>query len=283
MSQVKRDPDSIYERDYTRHLSFALRLSKRAGDEMLRNFNPLGFPTKSKKDQSAITIVDTFLNQMVIDAIHTTFPDHDIVSEEGSSMDNNSDYVWVCDPLDGTRQFAMGVANFAFSIALTYQGKPILGVIFEPITNKLFQAVMGKGAQMNGHPIHVSRKNKLSDSLCFFTSSIRSAYNILGVIPILIAHTKRLYNFACCTVESDLVASGLAEAVVYANNSAHDFAAVKIIVEEAGGKVTDLWGQEQRYDKPLRGVVVSNGRVHTQLINLLQKYIGEATAYTGSS
>lgn len=254
---------------YDEYLAFALKLSKRAGREMLKRFNPLGCPAKSKKDQSAITVVDTFLNQLVIDAVHAKFPLHDILSEEGSSLGNSSDYVWVCDPLDGTRQFSMGTANFAFSIALTYRGKPIIGVIFEPYTKKLFHAVVGHGARLNGKLINVSKKNKLSDSLCFFTSSIRSTYNILGFIPILIAHAKRVYNFACCTVESDLVASGLAEAVVYANNSAHDFAAVKVIVEEAGGKVTDLWGHEQRYDKPLKGVIVSNSHVHKQLISLL--------------
>lgn len=254
---------------YEDYLTFALKLSKRAGREMLKHFNPLGFPTKSKKDQSAITIVDTFLNQLVIDAVHAKFPHHDILAEEGSSMENHSDYVWVCDPLDGTRQFSMGTANFAFSIALTHKGKPILGVIFEPYMKKLFQAVVGQGARLNGKLIRVSKKNRLVDSLCFFNSRTRSTYNILGFIPILIAHAKRVYNFACCTVESDLVASGLAEAVVYANNSAHDFAAVKVIVEEAGGKVTDLWGQEQRYDKPLKGVIVSNGHVHKQLISLL--------------
>lgn len=268
MSNKKRFSNKKSEHE--QYLAFALKLSKRAGREMLRHFDAFGFPSKSKKDQSAVTTVDTLLNQLVIDAVHAAFPDHDILSEEGSSLGNNSDYVWVCDPLDGTRQFVMGIANFAFSIALTYKGKPVVGVIFEPYTKKLFQAVIGKGASMNGKVIRVSKKNKLADSLCFFTSSIRSAYNILNLVPTLIANTKRVYNFACCTVESNLVAAGHAEAVIYANDCAHDFAAVKVIVEEAGGKVTDLWGHEQRYDKPLRGVIVSNGHIHKQLVSLLQ-------------
>ncbi len=255
---------------YDRYLAFALELSKRAGTEMMRQYNPFGFPAKTKPDQSAITTVDTHLNHMVIESVLQMFPDHDILAEEGSSMRHKSEYVWVCDPLDGTRQFAMGTPNFAFSIALTHRGRPVVGVIFEPYTHKLFQAVIGKGASMNGKVIRVSKKNKLADSLCFFTSSIRSAYNILNLVPTLIANTKRVYNFACCTVESNLVAAGHAEAVIYANDCAHDFAAVKVIVEEAGGKVTDLWGHEQRYDKPLRGVIVSNGHIHKQLVSLLQ-------------
>lgn len=257
--------------DYGEYFVFASRLSKRAGREMLKRFDPMGFPAKVKADMSAVTEVDLYLNQLVIDAVHARFPQHDILAEEGSSLKNKSDYVWVCDPLDGTRQFAMGTANFAFSLALTYRGEPVLGVIYEPYTNKLFHAIKGKGAMRNNKRIHVSKKNKLSDSLCFFTSSIRSTYNILGLIPILIANAKRVYNFACCTVESDLVASGFAEAVIYANNSAHDFAAVKIIVEEAGGKVTDLWGNEQRYDQPIKGVIVSNGLVHQQLLRLVRR------------
>jgi len=269
MTNVKQNPNSNHKRSYNEHLAFALSLSKRAGRVMLKHFNPLGFPAKSKKDQSAITIVDTFLNQLVIDAVHAKFPHHDILAEEGSSMENNSDYVWVCDPLDGTRQFSMGTANFAFSIALTYKGKPVLGVIFEPYMKKLFQALIGQGTRLNGKLIHVSKKNRLTDSLCFLNTRTRSTYNILGFIPILIAHTKRVYNFACCTLEGDLVASGLAEGVIFANDSAHDFAALKVIIEEAGGKVTDLWGHEQRYDRPLKGVVASNGHIHKQLISLL--------------
>ena len=79
--------------NYDEYLAFALKLSKRAGREMLKRFNPLGCPAKSKKDQSAITVVDTFLNQLVIDAVHKRFPLHDILSEEGSSLGNNSDYI----------------------------------------------------------------------------------------------------------------------------------------------------------------------------------------------
>lgn len=259
--------------NYDDYLAFALKLSDRAGRIMLKYFNLRGFPATSKKDQSAVTTVDIMLNKIVIDAVHTRFPDHDVLSEEGNSLGNNSDFVWVCDPLDGTRQFSMGTPNFAFSIALTYKGKPVVGVIFEPYTKKLFQAVVGKGARLNGKIIHVSKKNKLSDSLCFFTSSIRSTYNILGFIPVLIAHSKRVYNFACCTVESNLVASGLAEAVIYANNAAHDFAAIKIIVEEAGGTVTDLWGLSQRYDKPLKGALVSNGYLQRQLLSLIRSVL----------
>ena len=153
----------------------------------MQHYNPLGFPTTMKKDKSVVTEVDTFLNQMVIDVVHTTYPHHDVLAEEGSSLRNDSEYVWVCDPIDGTRQFSMGTANFAFSLALTYRGKSVLGVIYEPFTKKLFTAVIGKGAYLNGTKIHVNARNRLSDSLCFFTASIRSKYNILG--------------FACCQVE----------------------------------------------------------------------------------
>ncbi len=275
MSNVKRNSKSEYQNDYNEYLAFALKLSKRAGREMMKYYNPHGFPTTMKKDKSVVTEVDTLLNRMVIQAVHAEYPHHDILAEEESSLENNSEFVWVCDPIDGTRQFSMGTANFSFSIALTYQGKSVLGVIFEPFTKKLYTATIGKGAYLNDVKIHVNAKNRLADSLCFFTASTRSKYNILGFIPILIAHTKRVYNFACCTVESNLVASGLAEGVVYANNSAHDFAAVKVIVEEAGGKVTDLWGNDQRYDQSLRGVIVSNGHIHKQLVALLQSTLAK--------
>ena len=270
MSNDKRNSKSKYQSDYDGFLAFAVALSKRAGREMMRHYSPLGFPTTMKKDKSVVTVVDTLLNRMVIEAIHATYPQHDVLAEEESSLQNKGDFVWVCDPIDGTRQFSMGTANFSFSIGLTYRGISVLGVIYEPFTKKLYTAVAGKGAYLNGTKIHVNTKNRLSDSLCFFTASIRSRYNILGFVPLLIAHTKRVYNFACCTVEGNLVASGLAEGLVYANNSAHDFAALKVILEEAGGKITDLWGNDQRYDRPLKGVVLSNGRIHTQLIKLLK-------------
>lgn len=258
-------------RVYLAYRDFAIHLARSAGAHMMKHHGPFGFPMTTKNNRSALTAIDTALNAKVIETITHTYPDHSVLAEEGNSINQTSEYVWVCDPLDGTRQFAMGTATFAFSLALVYQGNPVIGVIYEPYTNKLYEAVKGEGACLNGNRIKVSKKNKLQDALCFFASNPHSRYNILALAPMLIAHTKRVYNIGSCAVEGGLVASGMAETVIYANDGAHDFAAIKIIVEEAGGTVTDLWGASQRYDNPLKGALVSNGLIHRQLLHLVQK------------
>src|SRR3990167_6073867 len=140
---------------------FAINLAYKAGERMRKDFT-LGMKKEWKKDKTPVTVTDTVINRMVIDAIEKEYPSHSILGEEENKM-KESEYVWVCDPIDGTVPFAHGFPIFAFSLALVKNGAPILGVIYDPMLDRLVYAEKGKGAFLNSKPIKVSSFSSFSE------------------------------------------------------------------------------------------------------------------------
>ena len=126
-----------------RYKKFAISLAMRAGKMMRRNF-VLGGKRTWKKDHSPLTKTDLVINQMVIDAVHKHFPGYGVLAEEGSSLVQGSEYVWVCDPIDGTVPFSHGFPTFVFSLALVKNGQPIFGLLYDPMMNRMYVAEKGK-------------------------------------------------------------------------------------------------------------------------------------------
>ena len=153
-----------------------------------------------------------------------------------------------------------------FSLALVKNGVPITGVLLDPIVGRLFYAEKGKGAFLNNKKIRVSKKKDLKGALIGINSR-----KLLD----LAKHLRYEYEaypifFHCTTYSASLVACGEFVAEIYGSNKAWDSAAVKIIVEEAGGKVTDLHGNEQRYDGPIQGCVATNGILHEEILKYIK-------------
>lgn len=233
---------------------------------MKENF-VLGMKKEWKEDGTPLTATDIKINQIVLNAIQKRYPDHSVVSEEGSKLLPQREYTWVCDPLDGTIAFSHGYPLFTFSIALLRYGESVLGVIYDPIGNRLVSATKGKGAFLNDKKISVSKekyifKTSFIDANCDFKLSVlRDA-----LIKKTGCYVSTLYS-TC--IGSLLVASGEFLAEIYEYNHPWDGAAAKIIVEEAGGKVTDLLGKEQNYDQKINGYIASNGFVHKELVDII--------------
>ncbi|MEK9178787.1 MAG: inositol monophosphatase [Patescibacteria group bacterium] len=251
--------------------NFVIDLAYKAGERMRKDFT-LGMKKEWKKDRTPVTITDTFVNQMVIDAISEKFPEHSILGEELSSL-KDSEYVWVCDPIDGTVPFSHGFPIFAFSLALVKKGKPILGVIYDPIIDRMVYAEKGKGAFLNGKPIKVSTASSFSERT-IIDGGIQ-ALGLLGLGEKILKRevlTTRIYS---CVYGGMLVALGEFVAEIYRYVNPWDGAAVKIVVEEAGGKVTNLLGKEQRYDREINGFIASNGKVHDELVRRSKAHLRE--------
>ena len=211
---------------------------------------------------------------MVIDQISRKYPDHSILSEEGSKLRNNADYTWVCDPIDGTIPFSHSVPTCMFSLALVTDGKPIVAATFDPFLDRMFTAIKGHGAFLNNKKIHVS--NELFNQHSIIGNGLwhKSPYPIDHVINTI----NIKYNSICMNLESIvymgmLVGLGEFVATIYSSIYAHDVAAIKLIVEEAGGLVTDIKGNDQRYDQNIQGAIISNGVVHDELIRLVHEDI----------
>lgn len=248
--------------------NFAINLAREAGETIKRNF-VLRMKKEWKADNTPLTETDVVLNQLVIDSVRKAFPGHNILSEEGDYVSGTSEYVWVCDPLDGTIPFSHGIPTCVFSLALTHNGKSILGVVYDPFMDRMFFAERGGGAYMNGEKISVSNGDILRGSLIGITYWKDAPFDLSPLVEALKTERAHILNIYSITYMGVLVAGGELAATIYSGNKPFDTAAVKIIVEEAGGRVTDLFGDEQRYDGDCRGHLVTNGMLHKKLLELV--------------
>ncbi|MFH1235570.1 MAG: inositol monophosphatase family protein, partial [Parcubacteria group bacterium] len=214
---------------------FATSLARQAG-EIIKKYFFEGVETEYKEHQSHVTIADRTINQLVADAIAKKFPKHGFIGEEGGGFNQNAEYIWVCDPLDGTLLFVAGIPNVAFSLSLVQDGQPILGTIYHPFSERLYSAEIGKGTRLNGKAVRVNTVNTLSRSLVGIFAWNKAHYDFTGVLTTLIKDTGADFQTGSAVYLGALVASGEAVANLFPHTTPWDVAAQKIIVEEAGGK-----------------------------------------------
>ena len=196
---------------------------------------------EAKADESPVTIADRNAEAAMRVLIEKTFPDHGIIGEEHGKQNEDAEYVWVLDPIDGTKSFVTGKPLFGILIALMKNGKPILGVIDMPALGERFIGVNGT-ATMNGDAVAVRGAKDLKDAWLytttpdmFDTDERRAAYGRL-------AADVRQALFGCDCYAYGLLASGHVDLVCEANMSLYDFAALVPVVEGAGGVITDWQG-----------------------------------------
>lgn len=222
---------------------------------------------KSYKD--FVTNVDLESEKIITEIIREKFPDHIIYSEEKGIEEKNSDYEWVIDPLDGTHNYLFNIPFFAISIGLSFKRSVIMGAVLLPAFNELYFAGKGGDASLNGKPIKVAEQETLIDSLILYDNQFHNHENMLpNYIKIVDkSFTTRILGSAA----SDLcfVARGYADARILHKPKLCDFAAGALIVEEAGGKVTDFKGKHWNIDT--KSVIASNGKIHDELLKILKK------------
>lgn len=255
-------------------LDFAKSVALEAGDIMRKYFGKKP-DSHLKANNTIATVADEEINDLVIKRVTERYPAHDIDGEEASQR-RGSKYVWACDPIDGTASFIMGLPVSVFSLALVIDGQPEVGVIYAPFSDHLYWASRGRGAYMNSQPIHVSR-HSLDDRVEMNIDWWPSAqWDVMQAVHDL-AYEKDVYvtTVGSTTHAAALVARGEFVASVFTGTKGKnvDIAAAKVIVEEAGGKVTDLFGREQRYDQDICGAVLSNGIVHEEIVKAMRKLI----------
>lgn len=254
----------------TSHIDTALDLAKKAGKVMRKNFR-LSMKKEWKDERSPVTETDIAINDMVLKEIKTRYPDHSILSEEGDDFSHESEYVWICDPVDGTHNFSHGIPTATFALALTRSGEPILGAIYDPFLDRLFSAEKGKGAYMNGDRIHVSKSPVLKRTVI----GMGKMKNIRNLFPVMEAgreHGAVFITGLSTHYMSALVAAGEFAASFFGGTSPHDITASRILVEEAGGKTSDLFGKtSERYDRETEGQLCSNGAVHDELLAIMDR------------
>ena len=253
------------------YLNFAKELAYKAGEVMKKYFYE-DYEIEYKSDDTPVTIADKKINNMVIEEVKKRFPEHGVDGEEAKNL-NNSNYLWVVDPIDGTSGYTRHFPVAVFSLALVIDGEPVVGVVYDPFLDELFSAIKGEGAFCNDKPIHVNN-NKLGDKGCNidFCMWNNMKYDTFKVIAMLKKHNKvsmvGSVARACMAVASGKISAELFPGVEHGNC---DMAASALIVREAGGKVTSFLGKEQRYDKDIDGALISNGLIHDDLLEVIKK------------
>lgn len=254
------------------YLEFAKQIAYKAGEIMLKYFNQKDI-SSYKGDKTIVTLADKEINLYLIEQVKKKYPSHSVDGEE--EQFGKSNYVWICDPVDGTAMYARHVPVAVFSLALVIEGKPIVGVVYDPFTDSLYSAIKGEGAYKNGEKINVN-DYKLEDirSACHCDMWTKTKYNVFDVLKEL-SKITRLNDIGSITRASCLVATGDYTLTIFTGTEHKncDIAAVKVIVEEAGGRVTDLFGNEQRYDQSIQGAIISNGIVHEEVVEVIKKYL----------
>lgn len=252
-----------------KYLKFAKDIAYKAGKIMIKYFKDNN-KASYKLDQTIVTKADTEINQYLIKRVKETFPTHSVDGEE--EQFGKSNYVWVCDPIDGTAMYARGIPVAVFSLALVIEGVPTIGVVYDPFTDSMYSAIKGKGAYKNDKKISVNNI-ELNDkkSVANFDMWPKADYNLYDSIKEL---GKKTYFVGVGSVirACMCIATGDFNLAIFPGTTHKncDIAAAKVIVEASGGKVTDLFGNEQRYDRDINGAVISNGKVHDEVVAVLK-------------
>jgi histidinol-phosphatase len=250
---------------FEHELAFANGLADRAGEIGMGLYLGDGLEIRRKADRTVVTQADTSIESMVREQVAAAFPDDHVLGEEEGGTDRQQGRVWIVDPIDATANFARGVPIWATLIALQVDGELALGLVHAPALGERYEAVRGGGARMNGRRIRVSETDRLDDAHLFFAElgswvggGGAAALALLGGA----ARTRGLGDFWGHV----LVARGAGEAMIEPELNVWDYAAIQIVVEEAGGRVTQLDGSAPRHGG---SVVSSNGLLHDRILQEL--------------
>ena len=230
------------------------------------------FVIESKEGiNNLVTEVDRLSEDKIISIIKKHCPDHSIISEESGEEKQDSDYQWIIDPIDGTVNFAHGIPICCVSIALKYKDDLILGSVFNPMMNELFFAERGKGATLNGMPISVSRKSDFRKA-CLVTGFPYKWPDLrehpIKVFERFVLEGLPVRRLGSAAIDLCWVACGRFDGFWEYNLSSWDVAAGYLLVEEAGGRITNFEGEPYSvFDKQ---TLATNGHIHEEMLRLIK-------------
>jgi 3'(2'),5'-bisphosphate nucleotidase len=257
--------------DHEPELLVAIRAAENAAGVIMRHYRAGPTSARDKADGSPVTEVDLAANEVIESTLRQAFPDDAILSEESpdSSARLTAERVWIVDPIDGTRGFLARTDDFCVHVALAIAGAPVVGVVMQPVSGAIYQAVVGQGAFLGATRLGVSDRARLPE-LRLGISRHNAPATLLGWLEregLAAAATR-----SGASIKFTALAAGDLDGVVTVTGGEKewDTCAPEIIVREAGGVVTDGDGQALRYNQPRvdrpRGIVASNGHCHAALL-----------------
>jgi len=248
-------------------LEVAKKAAQEAGEILREHFQKSNAVTL-KVDKSFQTKVDKLAESRIISTIKDSFPDHSINAEESGLSSASSKYLWLIDPLDGTTNYATHVPFFSVSIALVENGNLKLGVVYDPNNKELFHAELGNGSWLNDSPIKVSETNKLNEFKLGYSRSGRAKEMFADIFAKAEKLTRTPKILGSTALQLCYVASGRLDADISFSQEPWDIAAGVLMIQEAGGIVTDFSGSPWSINS--KDVVVSNDKIHEELLKILK-------------
>lgn len=227
---------------------------------------------KYKDNKSLLTKTDKEAERVIINTINKTFRDHDILSEESKPTKLESQWKWIIDPLDGTTNFAHKYPCFCVSIALEHQGIIKLGIVYDPLKKEMFFAKDGKGAYLNNKKIRVSRVKTLEESLLIMGFPYDIKKNPDENVPYFkefLLKTQAVRRDGAAALDICYVACGRVDGFFERKLLPWDVAAGSLILKEAGGSSTDMYGKNSNiWDQ---SVIATNSLIHSLILKTLRK------------
>jgi len=248
-------------------LETAIEIAREAG-ALVANMAERRIPYELKGDFDLVTAADKASEALIVERLQSHFPSHSIVGEEGGERERQREYCWYVDPVDGTTNFAHGFPAYNVTLGLEKAGEMVAGVIFDPTRNEMFAAEKGGGAYLNGHRIHVSKAPKVEESLVATGFPSRKRHENINIHfyyqLAMISHGVRRAGAAA--LDLAYVASGRLDGFWEFGLNPWDMAAGILLVEEAGGRCSDMNGAPRH----LRGrhILANNGLIHEEMLQI---------------
>jgi len=253
-------------------VNIAVRAARAAGNVIVRNMDRIDrLSIAAKRSNDFVSEVDQQAERAIIDILKQAYPDHGIYAEESGRVDEAADYQWIIDPLDGTTNYLHGFPQFSVSIALKHKARLEAAVIYDPLSQELFTAARGEGAQMNDKRIRVSGYNGLKGALLstgfpYTDQSYVETY--LDTMKALMAPTAGIRRPGSAALDLAWLAAGRTDGFWEFNLNAWDIAAGALIVREAGGIVSDFYGRDGYLENG--DIIAASPKVFPEMLNIIE-------------
>jgi len=257
-------------------LTIARRAALAGGEVLASHFRQDVTLAQGKgKSYDLVSAADRQAEQVVVEVIRQAFPGHDVLGEESHDAGVDAEHLWIVDPLDGTTNFVHRVPHFAVSVAYYRGGEPACGVVYNPIRQERYEAVRGGGAELNDQPLRVANHANLTESLIgvgfYYDRGAMMESTLAAIRDLFQAHIHGIRRFGTASLDLAQVAAGAFGAYFEFELSPWDFAAGRLLVEEAGGRVTTCSGDALPLART--SLLASNRVLHEAVLQITQRHV----------